>query len=654
MTNRTLTALALLLALACWLVWPAMLSAQSAPTGFSRLGTTVMAGTNGVVSQPSNFWMQNVVGAGDIGVDTDPQGRLRIHVMITSNMSVSVQWDSLLNMPPVLQNHAALSNAVTLAASALQTELDPTFSTWLSGDWVDINESIQLAIQQAAQSANLGGDLLTEDGMATVLAVRNVPYAAGTPTTGQAYLMGEDGIMRPGRVAQEGGVTNYVAATGQGSAEAMPPNSVGFTREVRGGVAVLPFYINGTEIGFLSTNGLSLTIGSLNYLNDVFLEAYFRAQDGTVATPAFAFAADTAAGWYRKSVAGGYAWAYAQAGADVALLGSNRLEIATGKLLFLPIGSMLTPCISMLADTGRMGWFSKIDSTTGDRAWAFTHGLYGEIFSITPQGIRLASGKTIYGFSSGTTVSYGTSETNAYRGDWGAAVSNLAANAVHPGSSPSLNTVTVTNRMILPGGTNTLSFDNGRITMGYNPSTSNFTLHSSVPITINNHLLPATNGTYDLGSAARPWRSLYLGGETLYLGGIPISVSTNGVLTFGSTVLGSTNDYASMTNEVDFSSTEAFTNMLARWAALNNSLPNLFQPATWTNAITTNTPLSTNVVFAWAAYSNITYWTYDTNTYALISNNAPVELPPLVISTNLFEFTNFFEFSFSETNYMEW
>jgi len=409
MRNRWLFVYVLLLALSCWLVWPALAPAQSAPTGFSRLGTTVLAGTNGVVSQPSDFWMNNVVGAGDIGVDTDSQGRLRIHVMISTNMSVSVQWDSLLNMPAVLQDHAALSNAVTQAASALQTEVDPAFATWLAGDWVDINQSIQLAIQQAAQSANLGGDLLTVDGNATVIAVRNIPVANTVPQVGQTWLMGDDGIMCPGSVAQDGAVTGFVAVEDTATGEDMPPDTVGFTREIRGGQAVLPFYIGGTEIGFFSTNGLSLTIGSLNYLNDVFLEAFFRAQDGTVATPAYAFAADTTMGWYRKSDGGGYVWAYAQGGQDVALLGPDRLEVATGKKLYLPVGSMLAPSLSMLCDTGRMGWYSKIDTTTGDRAWAFTHGLYGEILSITPQGIRLSAGKTIYGFDGGG----GANDTNA-------------------------------------------------------------------------------------------------------------------------------------------------------------------------------------------------------------------------------------------------
>ena len=794
MNNRCLFVYALLLSLACWLVWPALVSAQSAPTGFSRLGTTVLAGTNGVVSQPSNFWLNNVVGAGDIGVDTDPQGRLRIHVMITTNMSVSVQWDSLLNMPAVLQDHAALSNAVAQASAALKTELDPAFVAWLAGDWVDINQSIQLAIQQAALSANLGGDLLTVDGDATVIAVRNIPVAATVPTVGQAWLMGEDGIMRPGSVAQDGAMTGFVAVEDTATGENMPPDTVGFTREIRGGKVVLPFYIGGTEIGFLSTNGLSLTIGSLNYLNDVFLEAYFRAQDGTLATPAFAFAADTTMGWYRKSNSGGYVWAYAQGGQDVALLGSNRLEVATGKLLYLPVGSMLAPSLSMLCDTGRMGWYSKIDPTTGDRAWAFTHGLYGEILSLTPQGIRLASGKTIYGFSQtastdtnavqksstftawtnagGTftnagviatspvlsngvaTVTYAASgqipvivqmssngsvwsdlaATNAAMmvrllatntlpafGDETLTISNIVASSyTRPTLFGTVNdtagqvvlvdsptdprgvvnlemlgtavqaavaavapdawsqypatqvvqapkgialgriwsiTTNATGLAISGGGLPFMTMDDGdgsvqaltiaamsitgsvatidvatngvagrplaqwsgsivqpvwmtlapsyesytAMTNGYYrivatlPGTSGFVraVYEANPptVSIRANVVPSAGGTYDLGNAQKPWRSLYLGGDTLYIGGFPISASTNGVLSFGGNIIATTQDaYAAETNAI----TQLITSLISSTISNAPSVHSFTPPSTngfdW-GTLSTNYPL---------------------------------------------------------------
>ena len=51
------------------------------------------------------------------------------------------------------------------------------------------------------------------------------------------------------------------------------------------------------------------------------------------------------------------------------------------------------------------------------------------------------------------------------------------------------------------------------------------------------HIVPVTGNTYDLGSAANPWRNLYISSSTIYLGSDTLSVA-DGNLKFGS---GSTN-----------------------------------------------------------------------------------------------------------------
>jgi|694.fasta_scaffold44658_3 hypothetical protein len=48
---------------------------------------------------------------------------------------------------------------------------------------------------------------------------------------------------------------------------------------------------------------------------------------------------------------------------------------------------------------------------------------------------------------------------------------------------------------------------------------------------ISEHVLPAADLTYDLGSTSSQWRSLYVGTGTIYIGGIPLSVTTSGSLT---------------------------------------------------------------------------------------------------------------------------
>ena len=44
--------------------------------------------------------------------------------------------------------------------------------------------------------------------------------------------------------------------------------------------------------------------------------------------------------------------------------------------------------------------------------------------------------------------------------------------------------------------------------------------------TFDGHILPTTDLTYDLGSADKQWRSLYVGTSTIFIGGVPITVDT--------------------------------------------------------------------------------------------------------------------------------
>jgi len=62
---------------------------------------------------------------------------------------------------------------------------------------------------------------------------------------------------------------------------------------------------------------------------------------------------------------------------------------------------------------------------------------------------------------------------------------------------------------------------------------------------IDGHIIPDANETYDLGSPDKKFRDLYLSGNTLYMGGQPLSI-VNGQLTLnGTPVTGSTDTYNS-------------------------------------------------------------------------------------------------------------
>jgi hypothetical protein len=56
--------------------------------------------------------------------------------------------------------------------------------------------------------------------------------------------------------------------------------------------------------------------------------------------------------------------------------------------------------------------------------------------------------------------------------------------------------------------------------------------------------IPGANVTYNLGSATRQWKDLWLSNSTMYLGGIPITVTANGQLSVnGSVISGGTSNY---------------------------------------------------------------------------------------------------------------
>ena len=44
---------------------------------------------------------------------------------------------------------------------------------------------------------------------------------------------------------------------------------------------------------------------------------------------------------------------------------------------------------------------------------------------------------------------------------------------------------------------------------------------------VDQHILPATDNTYDLGSSVKQWRSLYVSNNTIYIDNVPITVSNN-------------------------------------------------------------------------------------------------------------------------------
>jgi hypothetical protein len=65
-------------------------------------------------------------------------------------------------------------------------------------------------------------------------------------------------------------------------------------------------------------------------------------------------------------------------------------------------------------------------------------------------------------------------------------------------------------------------------------------------ISVSTNLIPRSNNTYDLGSASKQWRSLYVGTSTIYLGGVPLGISNNQLTVNGAPI--QTNSLVTVSN----------------------------------------------------------------------------------------------------------
>ena len=125
-----------------------------------------------------------------------------------------------------------------------------------------------------------------------------------------------------------------------------------------------------------------------------------------------------------------------------------------------------------------------------------------------------------------------------------------------------------------------LGLDSGGLNLGafeFTGSTMTTTDSSTVIIdqnvTITNELtmqgdiVPNIANEHNLGSAAKPWKSLYVSNNTIYIGGTAVGLDANGNLTTGGTVVGSTPAWDSITGKPTFAAvatTGAYADLTGR------------------------------------------------------------------------------------------
>ncbi len=86
---------------------------------------------------------------------------------------------------------------------------------------------------------------------------------------------------------------------------------------------------------------------------------------------------------------------------------------------------------------------------------------------------------------------------------------------------------------------------------------------------ITTNVVPQANITYDLGTPTKRWRSLYLSGNTLYLGTIQLKATGNGVIQF-------------------VGNTGALVPIQAKSVVVSSNTPSTFQNLTITNLVLNN------------------------------------------------------------------
>lgn len=104
----------------------------------------------------------------------------------------------------------------------------------------------------------------------------------------------------------------------------------------------LVWMIGSTQVGYVSTNGITLLIGSLQ-LYEQDLNCNVRAYDGSAASPSMTFQTDNGQGigWHRRSWNGTSAWAWSYASQDVYVVSSGGVWTVNGNV-YHGDGSQLT------------------------------------------------------------------------------------------------------------------------------------------------------------------------------------------------------------------------------------------------------------------------------------------------------------------------
>jgi hypothetical protein len=98
--------------------------------------------------------------------------------------------------------------------------------------------------------------------------------------------------------------------------------------------------------------------------------------------------------------------------------------------------------------------------------------------------------------------------------------------------------------------------------------------NANVKVYLNNYdgnIIPATTNQYDLGSATKQWKDLYVGGNTIYMSNIALSVVAGNNLTFGDKTIA----FTGTNNSQNLQTTGNVTANVATFSTVNTQYSNL-------------------------------------------------------------------------------
>lgn len=152
--------------------------------------------------------------------------------------------------------------------------------------------------------------------------------------------------------------------------------------------------------------------------------------------------------------------------------------------------------------------------------------------------------------------------------------------------------------------------------------------------TVNGNIIPSANGVFGLGDSTHWWRDIYVGSNTIYLAGVPLSIDANGdLLVDGNVIQGGNVDLTTVNANITAANstiqttnanigayqTWANTNAAIQTTSINTVNANIGAYQTWANTNAASQTTSINALRANITAANVEIATLQTQVYSNVN-----------------------------------